>query len=152
MFLKNNKGFTLLEVLITFVILVLVFALIGPLFLTGLDFFSKSSNMVMDQANLRRIMTDMSREIRDATTVTVESGSKIIIGNVTYEYLEDTRQITKTFADTEETIVVSNRVEVFEIVENDNVIEFTVKALGAGSTIVTKVSVRERILPTPQIG
>lgn len=152
MFLKNNKGFTLLEVLITFVILVLVFALIGPLFLTGLDFFGKSNNMVMDQANLRRIMTDMSREIRDATTVTVESGSKIIIGNVTYEYLEDTRQITKTFADTEETIVVSSRVEVFEIVENDNVIEFTVKALGAGSTIVTKVSVRERILPTPQIG
>ena len=66
--------------------------------------------------------------------------------------MEDTRQITKTFADTEETIVVSSRVEVFEIVENDNVIEFTVKALGAGSTIVTKVSVRERILPTPQIG
>ncbi|MEX1377335.1 MAG: prepilin-type N-terminal cleavage/methylation domain-containing protein [Eubacteriales bacterium] len=152
MFLKNNKGFTLLEVLITFVILVLVFALIGPLFITGLDFFGKSNNMVMDQANLRRTMTDMSREIRDATIVNVISSSEIEIGNCIYKYEEDESQITKTYTDSGTVNVVSNRVELFEIIQNDDVIQFTVRAMGAGSTIVTKVSIRQRVMPTPDVG
>ena len=151
MFLRNNTGLTLVEVLITLAIVALVFSLIAPLFITGIQFFGESNSMVMDQTNLRRIMTDMSREIRDASTVNVVSSTKIEVGDCTYEYVSNDKQITKYFADTGETAIVSSRVEKFEINQTDSIIEFTVKAEGGGSTIVTKVSVRERVMPTPEI-
>lgn len=143
--LKNNKGVTLLEIIITLVIIVTIFTLIGPLFFTGINFFADSNSMVMDQANLRKAMTDLSRELRDASEVIIISTTKMEVGDIVYEYSSDTQQITKYFPDTETTVVISERVSQFEVVvTEDNVIEITVRAEGASSTIVTKVTVRER--------
>ena len=140
---NNNKGFTLIEIIVTLAIITLIFAMIIPLFVTGVDFFAKSNGMVMDQVNLRKTITDMSREIRDASSITIVSATEINLGNCVYEYLEDTNQITKYFPDTDSTTVVSERVALFEVIQNDDLIEIRVKAEGPGSTIVTKVSVRE---------
>ena len=152
--LKNNKGVTLLEVIITLVIIVTIFTLIGPLFFTGINFFADSNSMVMDQADLRKAMTDLSRELRDASEVTIVSTTKMEIGDIVYEYSADTQEITKYFTDTETTVVISDRVSQFEVVvTEDNVIEITVRAEGASSTIVTKVTVRERnSIQLPPIG
>ena len=149
--LKNNKGVTLLELIITLGIIGAVFILVAPLFFTGLNFFGDSNSMVMDQVNLRKIMTDMSREIRDASSVTVNSSTEIVVDNCTYSYQADVKQITKYFTDTATTVVVSNRVEVFDITESGSLIEFRVRAEGETSTIVTKVNVRQRVEPTPEI-
>ncbi len=143
--LKNNKGVTLIEIVITLVLISLIFTLLGPLFFTGINFFADSNSMVIDQANLRKAMTDMSRELRDAAEVNIVSETKIDTGSFYYEYLPESQQLTKYFYDTEITVVVCERVSQFDVTINeDNVIEIRVRADGAGSTIVTKVTVRER--------
>ena len=149
--IRNSQGFTFIEMIITIAILTVVFLLIAPLFFTGINFFGDSNAMVMDQVNLRRLMTDISREVRDAYSVTLNSSTEIVVDNCTYTYNEDTKQITKYFSDTEITTVISNRVEVFEVTQTNTVIEFRVRAEGNNSTIVTKVSVRQRMEPTPEI-
>ncbi|MBN2878041.1 MAG: prepilin-type N-terminal cleavage/methylation domain-containing protein [Clostridia bacterium] len=155
--MKRNKGFTLIELIITLAIIAIIFTLLGPLFFTGVNFFADSNGRVMDQVNLRKIMTDMSREIRDAGGVKLnEEGFEV--GDWTYMYSEETRELTKSFEDedtgTVTTVVLAQRVALFEIVvtgEDDNLVELRVKAEGAGSTIITKVSLRgsKALLPPP---
>jgi len=149
--IRNKKGITLVELIISLGIIALVFALIAPLFFAGVEYSGIVNGFVQDQANLRKIMTDLSREIRDATDVTLVSSTEIIVGNSTYAYNADTNEITKYFADTNTTVVVSSRVEYFNITQTDNLIEFEVRADGEESTIVTKVVTRENIQPTPDI-
>lgn len=150
--ISNNKGFTLIEMIVTLVIVVLIFTLITPLFVTGINFFRDSNSMVKDQANLRKTMTDLSREIRDATVVNVISATEIEVGDCTYKYVADDKQITKYRASADSTVVISRGVVFFEVTQNDDIIEFTVRADGAGSTIVTKVSVRgDKTLQSPPI-
>ncbi len=96
-------------------------------------------------------MTDLSREIRDASDVTLVSSTEIVVGDVTYKYNADTDEITKYFLDTNTTVVVSSRVSYFNITQTGDVIEFEVRAEGEESTIVTKVVRRVMIQPTPYI-
>ena len=138
--LKNNKGVTLLELIITIAIVGIVFLLIAPLFFTGINFFGDSNAMVMDQANLRKIMTDISREIRDATEVTVDSETQITVDDCIYTYADG--KITKTFTDTGTEVVVSERIAEFTAAKNGEIVELRVRAEGKGSTIITKVGPR----------
>lgn len=151
--LKNKKGITLVELIVSLGIVALVFALITPLFLAGVEYSTTVNNFVQDQTNLRKIMTDLSREIRDVEVddVVLVSSSEITVGNCTYKYIADNKEITKYFADTNTTVVVCNRVEYFNVIQTDDIIEFEVRAEGDESTIVTKVVARETIQPTPDI-
>ena len=149
--IRNKKGITLVELIVSLGIVALIFALITPLFFAGVEYSTIVNNFVQDQTNLRKIMTDLSREIRDATDVTLVSPTEITVGNCTYAYNEDANEITKYFSDTDTTVVVSSRVEYFNITQTDDLIEFVVRAEGEESTITTKVVTREMIQPTPEI-
>lgn len=149
--IKNKKGITLIELIISLAIIAIIFALITPLFFAGVEYSTLVNGFVQDQTNLRKIMTDLSREIRDASDVTLVSTTEIVVGDVTYKYNADTNEITKYFLDTDTTVVVSSRVEYFNITQTDDIIEFEVRAEGEDSTIVTKVVRRVMIRPTPYI-
>jgi len=162
--MKRNKGFTLLELIITLAIIAIIFTLLGPLFFTGVNFFADSNNRVMDQVNLRKVMTDISREIRDAEKIKLEEDPEdgFKVGVWTYKYSEETNELTKSIIDEDtgietNVVVLAQRVALFEVVviggdgEDNNLVELRVKAEGAGSTIITKVSVRgnQALLPPP---
>lgn len=151
--IKNKKGITLIELIISLAIIALVFALITPLFLTGVEYSTIVTGFVQDQTNLRKIMTDISREIRDAEAdqVVLVSASEIIVGNSTYKYNAETKEISKFFVDTNTSVIVCSRVEFFLVSKTDDVIQIEVRAEGDESTIVTKVMAREMIQPTPDI-
>lgn len=155
---NNNKGITLVELIITLGLTAVLFTLIAPLLITGVNFFGDSNNRVMDQTSLRRIMTDLSREIRDAQDVEVPEdgdGKVIEVNGLIYTFIEDDGEISKFNPDNNSTVVVSNRVEEFNVTQTDtatgSLIEFTVRAEGQASTIVTKITTRHPALPTAEI-
>lgn len=150
--INRNKGFTLIEVMIVLAILVIIFAMVGPLFVTGINYFRDSNNRVITQGNARRIMTDLSREVRDADPddVVLNSSSEIEVEDFRYSYSTTTKEITKTNMATAESIVIAREVTLFNVTRDVNTIVFEVRSSWDDSTIKTTVTIRTRPEPTPE--
>jgi prepilin-type N-terminal cleavage/methylation domain-containing protein len=64
MAMRNNKGFTLIELVITMVILSIVMGLIVGLVTQSMKFFSDEEGQVTNQAALRQIAVEFEKNVR----------------------------------------------------------------------------------------
>lgn len=86
-FMKNNKGMTMIELLVAFALLSLVLLLIGNVHLSGQKQYTDQTKQISDQANVRLAAKVMTQDIRSAspTTVSVDNGV-LIIDDIQYKY------------------------------------------------------------------
>lgn len=65
--MKNNRGFTLVEVLITFTILIIVLTLMGTILVQSFDIFRDSTERVSNNRLTQIMIEDISQNIREYT-------------------------------------------------------------------------------------
>jgi len=88
--LKGKKGFTLIELVITFMIVVIVFGVLASLVGFSTEFFRDENSQVATQESLRLVAVNFEKDVRryalDSTKVT-QIGSCYTLGaTVTYCY------------------------------------------------------------------
>ncbi|NLT93958.1 MAG: prepilin-type N-terminal cleavage/methylation domain-containing protein [Clostridia bacterium] len=74
----NNKGFTLVELLISLGLLGLIISAASFMYFTGVQGFNRSENQVKVQQNLRIAMNTLSSEIRKADGITIHPDERKI--------------------------------------------------------------------------
>jgi prepilin-type N-terminal cleavage/methylation domain-containing protein len=68
----NNKGFTMVELLISLGLLGLIITAAGFFYFTGVEGFNRSENQVKVQQNLRVAMNTLSSEVRRADKIHID--------------------------------------------------------------------------------
>lgn len=79
MLVKNKKGFTLVEMVITFAIVAIISPLIFFVFSYGVDVFHSYDRFVVQENAVLKTMEYIRRDLQDATTVSVPSNKKIVL-------------------------------------------------------------------------
>lgn len=96
--LKNKKGTTLIEFVITFTLISIILVIGYNLFTSSLEGFRRQADNVDNQTKARQIIRDISREIRKvnpASSIVIEEDKSISIGDITYTFQEDTNTLLK---------------------------------------------------------
>jgi len=97
--IKGKKGFTLIELVITFMIVVIVFGVLASLVGFSTEFFRDENSQVATQESLRLVAVNFEKDVRryalDSTKVT-QSGSCYTLGStITYCYVSANKEITR---------------------------------------------------------
>ncbi|QNO16115.1 prepilin-type N-terminal cleavage/methylation domain-containing protein [Alkalicella caledoniensis] len=74
-FLRNDRGITLIEVIISMVIMSIVMALAFSLYFFGLRSFSTSTSQADIQQEVRLVDEIIKKQLRNALELTIDSGS-----------------------------------------------------------------------------
>lgn len=98
--LKDEKGITLVELIIALAISLIVLAVGYNLFSFGLNSFSRESDNVDNQAKARRVLREISLDIRkvDAASIVIQSDEAeetVFIGDVSYTFQKETHTLLK---------------------------------------------------------
>lgn len=96
--LKNRRGITLIELVITLAILSMVFAVGYNFFSSALHSFGSQRDNVDNQARARQVMRDMSKEIRKISweaTIEIEAGKSIKIDDISYTFQKNNNTLLK---------------------------------------------------------
>ena len=97
--LKNKKGVTLIELIVILALISMVLVIAYNLFSPSLRGFKRQTDNVDNQANARRVIRDISQEIRKADpvflTIDVVENKSISIGDITYVFEGDTNTLLK---------------------------------------------------------
>lgn len=91
--MKDDKGFTLIEVVIAIGILAAIILSIMSFYVSGVKGFARETTTASNQTKVRRASNDISRELRRAYTVAKVSGNLVLDysdGKRIIVFLEDT--------------------------------------------------------------
>ena len=150
-YLKNNKGFTLMELLIVSAILVMVVGVSSLLLLTGLRNYSDNAERINGQYNVRMSLVQLNRDLRtaDSADVSIGAGGKsIAIGTKAYSY--DGTAGTLTYSDgINDPRIVGSSLTAFSVSKVDDTVHINIKAKWNDSDIHTKVALKSIPRPTP---
>lgn len=147
--IKNNRGFTIIELVVALAILAAIFSLVGPFFITGIQQFQESNSRVIDQANLRKIMASVSREVRDATELTItDNGQTVTIDGNIYTYNATDETLVKTVGSTGDEVTIAKFITWFEVERDGDMVTIKARATNRSSILSTNVYVREKPSPT----
>lgn len=145
--MRNNKGFTLIELVITMAILSIVMGLIVGLVTQSLKFFRDEDDQVTNQAALRQIAVEFEKNVRKyvlAETEFVVSGdcytiTPILVTDPITSYCFDS--VNKTV--TRNGAVIGEKVAQFSAVYNttDHYITLLIQSLPDGYGRVNEVNV-----------
>lgn len=93
--LNNHKGFTLVELLISFALLSLVVLLVTSLHLFGQNQVVNQTNQAELQSNVRLALNTITREIRSAEISVKEEGNNTLIIDDTniFRFIEEEKAI-----------------------------------------------------------
>jgi prepilin-type N-terminal cleavage/methylation domain-containing protein len=143
--IRNNKGFTLIELVVTMAVLSIVMGLIVGLVTQSLKFFRDEDNQVTNQAALRQIALDFEKDVRKYVITPTEyevSGNCYIIkpiieSNISYCYDSANKTVTKNGQ------IIGRSVEQFTAVYNttNHYITLLIQSLPDGYGRVNEVSV-----------
>jgi prepilin-type N-terminal cleavage/methylation domain-containing protein len=75
--MKNSSGFTLIEMMVTLFIFVLALIMLTSLIVKGMDTYTQGQTLTQLQDETRKVMNDISSEIREADSITTASGSTL---------------------------------------------------------------------------
>jgi Tfp pilus assembly protein PilE len=123
--LKGKKGFTLIELVITFLIVVIVFGVLANLVGFSTEFFRDENTQVATQESLRLVAVNFEKDVRkyalDSTKVS-QSGDCYTLGStVTYCYVSANKEITRN------SVVVATGISSFSLnLSNSSFIRFNI--------------------------
>src|SRR5690554_1071819 len=84
----NNKGFSLIELIIAMALVAMVTAVAYGVYISGITSFSRESANVSNQAGVRQALSYISKEIRKANEVNI-SGDTLILDGFEYELVDN---------------------------------------------------------------
>lgn len=93
MFLKNDQGFTLIELMVSITIISIVTTTVFSLYTIAIKAYDRDYSRISLQQNARQAFIRLTNSLRLAKKCDVLSSSKVSIttpkGNIVYYYLED---------------------------------------------------------------
>lgn len=133
--MKRKRGFTLIEILITLVLVVVVSALMYSFFGQGLTLYTMETESAEEQANLRLVLSDITNRVRlaDPAAITYASGV-LSIGSTTYTYDNLHQQVLRNGS------ALATGVSAFRITLSEQLLEISVTST-AGSVVSTSLSI-----------
>lgn len=115
--MRQQRGFTLLEVMLAILILAIAFGILGTLVQFSTRYFREENSQLANQDGIRLVYVQFDKDLRkygvDPTIYTATSGC-YTLGTTTlsrYCYNSSTKQITRTFSGT--TTVIGKEISSF---------------------------------------
>ena len=122
----TDKGFTLIELIITMLIVVIVFGILANLVGFSTKFFTDENTAVANQTGLRQVAVTFEKDVRryalDATMFSVSGTCTTLGSSVTYCHVAD-QTITRNG------VVVAERIEAFNIVTSASMVRLTMDTI-----------------------
>lgn len=120
----NNKGFTLLELMIGLIVFTLIGAGLTTIFVSGLKFYSEEKSQVENQFSVTEISTLFEKDIRQTISVTSSLNCLNLIGDTnTIQYCINPS--TKTLS--RNTNVIGHGINTFTVLIQGNQVKITLK-------------------------
>ena len=123
----NKKGFTLIELVITMLIVVIVFGVLANLVGFSTAFFKDENTQVANQTALRQVAVNFEKDVRRYalnSTQIVTVGSCYTLGStITYCYVIADKTITRSG------IVVAKGIETFTVTTNSSKVNLYMKTI-----------------------
>ncbi|MBU4287568.1 MAG: prepilin-type N-terminal cleavage/methylation domain-containing protein [Proteobacteria bacterium] len=155
--IKNNKGFTLIEIIIVIIVLAIL-SIFGFHFLsTGIHTYSMMEKQkgLFDQATM--VMERISRELRDAKIITTATGSTLTFTK-SHGTLEETTTYVITFqcpsttlqrigSTTPATVNLADNVTAFTVTNSSNEITISLTLESGGASITLRSYIYPKNLP-----
>ena len=123
----TDKGFTLIELIITMLIVVIVFGILANLVGFSTKFFTDENTAVANQTGLRQVAVTFEKDVRryalDATMFSVSGTCTTLGSTVTYCHDVANRTITRN------SVVVAKGIEAFNIVTSASMVRLTMDTI-----------------------
>ena len=148
--MKNNKGFTLVELIIAIMIFSVVMALAGSLFVSGFRNYEKVSEILTGQSNTRYVMYDISKALRSAKMedVTIsEDHTAITIGDVSYIYSSGSSTVSRTRDGS--TVVIARDIISFYVELSGETINYSIQSSDEETQLNSSITLKEFSRPSP---
>lgn len=120
--MKNEKGITLVELLAVLALMSLIIVLIGSVHIFGQKQFTKQTEQIDHQANVRLAMSTVMKEIRTVGNQTI-SVEKDVLTIGTDVYKHENKQIKKN------NVPIINNINKFVIEKEDEKITITITSI-----------------------
>ena len=78
-FMRDNRGITLIELVVSIAIFGIIIATIYSFYVTGVKGFARGTSTATNQVSVRRVSNEVAREIRKASNVEVPDSYTIIL-------------------------------------------------------------------------
>jgi len=94
--MKNKRGFTLIEILVTLTLVVVVAGLMYTFLGQGISLYTMQNEAAQEQMNMRQVLSDITNRIRltDPANITY-SNDVLHVGDTTYYYSSVNNEILR---------------------------------------------------------
>lgn len=119
----NNKGFTLLELMIGLIVFTLIGTGLTVVFVSGLRFFTDQQSQVENQFSITEVSTMLENDIRQSTSAnkSLNCLNLTLINTSSVQYCINTS--TKVL--TRNSSAIATNIESFNVIVNSNQVKFT---------------------------
>ncbi len=148
--MKNNKGLTLVELLIAAMIFGTVITLAGTMFVSGFKNYEKVSGIMTGQANTRFVMYEISKYLRNADQSDVsvsESNTSITIGDVTIYYTSDDLTVSRQQSGI--TTVIGRNITNFSVSVSGDTVNYSIRSTEDSSELNSSITIKAFERPSP---
>lgn len=93
-FMRDNRGITLIELVVSIAIFGIIIATIYSFYVTGVKGFARGTSTATNQVSVRRVSNEVAREIRKASNVEVPDSYTIILRDEVGNMLAEIKYIS----------------------------------------------------------
>jgi len=122
--MKNNKGFTLVELMVVLAVTAILLGTVVAIFLQSIDFYKTDETKSLNQASLNLVSTRLDASIRKATNVYTDVDGC----HVVYSASEDVFDLTSN-SFTINGAVLTDRIAEFTCTNNSDIITVFVRTI-----------------------
>jgi prepilin-type N-terminal cleavage/methylation domain-containing protein len=148
--MKNNKGLTLIELLIAAAIFTVVITLAGTMLVSGFKNYEQVSEIMTGQANTRYVMYEISKYLRNASIsdITInESNTSITIDDVTISYSSVDSTVSRQQSGS--LTVIARDISEFAVSLSGDTISYSIQSSDESSELNSSVTIKEFERPSP---
>jgi prepilin-type N-terminal cleavage/methylation domain-containing protein len=148
--MKNEKGITLIELIIAILIFSVVIALAGSFLVSGFRNYEVIGEILTGQSNTRYVMYEISKELRNASLsdITInDTNTSINIDGVTFSYSAD--DLTVSRIETTGTTVIARDIAGFYVEISGETVNYSIQSTDDSAGLNSSVTLKEFTRPSP---